>query len=141
MKPIAINSFLKATLHAAIAVAFIGTFSNFARADELGGDADHGAKVFKKCAACHTIEKGGPDRIGPNLHNIMERGVAAKADFKYSKAMTAFAETGAKWDEDTLFKYLEKPRALVPGTNMTFPGLKKDKDRKDLLAYMAKAEK
>ncbi len=141
MKSIAINSFLKSTLHVALAVAFIGAFSSFARADELGGDAAHGEKVFKKCAACHTIEKGGADRVGPNLHDVMERGVAAKPDYNYSKAMKAFAATGAKWTEDTLFKYLEKPRALVPGTYMSFAGLKKPQDRKDLLAYLTEAEK
>lgn len=141
MKPITINSFIKSTLHVALAVAFIGAFSSFARADELGGDAVNGAKIFKKCAACHTVEKGGGDRVGPNLHNVMERGIAAEPGYNYSKAMKAFAATGSKWTEDTLFKYLEKPRALVPGTYMSFPGLKKAQDRKDLLAYLTTAEK
>jgi cytochrome c len=140
MKPIVINSFLKSTLHVAIAVAFIGAFSSIARADDHG-DAEHGEKVFKKCQACHTIEKDGPDRVGPNLHDVMERGIAAKPDYNYSKAMKAFAATGAKWTEETLFKYLEKPRALVPGTYMSFAGLKKAQDRRDLLAYLEKAEK
>ena len=69
----------------------------------------------------------------------MDRGIAAHADYTYSKGMKAFAATGAKWTEETLFQYLEKPKALVPGTNMSFVGLKKEGDRKDLLAYLETA--
>lgn len=130
------KSFVKGAVVLAIAVGV----SSMAFADDWeGGDAAKGAKVFKKCQACHTVEEGGPNRVGPNLYNIMDRGIAAKADYNYSAAMKKEAASGAKWDEETLFKYLEKPQAMVPGTTMSFPGLKKEKDRKDLLAYLETA--
>ena len=122
----------------AFALAITMTGAAFA-SDWEGGDAVKGAKIFKKCQACHTVEEGGPDRVGPNLHNVMDRGIATKAGYNYSPAMKKKAEGGAKWDEETLFQYLEKPQAFVPGTNMSFPGLKKEQDRKDLLAYLETA--
>tara|TARA_R110002110_G_scaffold98677_5_gene252503 strand:- start:1017 stop:1427 length:411 start_codon:yes stop_codon:yes gene_type:complete len=131
---------MKSAMSSLAALALALTFSGAAlAADWEGGDATRGAKVFKKCQACHTVEKDGPNRVGPNLYNIMDRGIAAHADYTYSKGMKAFAATGAKWTEETLFQYLEKPKALVPGTNMSFVGLKKEGDRKDLLAYLETA--
>lgn len=131
---------MKSVLKGMTVLAFALSLSGVALAEDLDhGDATRGAKIFKKCQACHTIEEGGPDRVGPNLHNVMDRGIAAKADYNYSAAMKKFAATGAKWTEETLFTYLEKPRALVPGTNMSFAGLKKPQDREDLLAYLEEA--
>ncbi|MGV8996801.1 MAG: c-type cytochrome [Parvibaculaceae bacterium] len=115
------------------------SFSGAALADEYTGDATQGEKVFKKCQACHTVEEGGPNRVGPNLYGILTRGVAKHEGYSYSAGMKAFGATGATWDEATLFKYLEKPKALVPTTNMSFPGLKKPEDRKNLLAYLEQA--
>lgn len=130
------NSVLKGVAVLAVAATMSG--AAFA-AEVASGDAVRGEKIFKKCQACHTIEEGGPDRVGPNLHNVMERGIAAKEGYNYSPAMKKFAKTGAKWTEETLFTYLKKPRDLVPGTYMSFPGLKKAQDRDDLLAYLEKA--
>ncbi|MGB3809807.1 MAG: cytochrome c family protein [Parvibaculum sp.] len=131
---------MKAVLKGLAVATLAMSVSSLCLASEWeGGDAVKGAKVFKKCQACHTVEEGGPNRVGPNLHNIMDRGIAAKADYNYSAAMKKEAASGAKWDEDTLFKYLENPQAFVPGTIMSFPGLKKEQDRKDLLAYMETA--
>lgn len=127
---------MKAVLNGMAALALAMTVSGAAFAD---GDAAKGEKVFKKCQACHTVEKDGPNRVGPNLYGIFERGAAAKADYTYSAGMKAKAAEGLKWDDDTLFVYLEKPKALVPGTNMTFPGIKKPEDRKNLIAYLEKA--
>ena len=121
------------------ALALTVSVSGAALADDLVGDATKGEKVFKKCQACHTVEQGGPNRVGPNLYGILTRGIAKGADYNYSTGMKAFAATGATWDEETLFKYLEKPKALVPTTNMSFPGLKKPEDRKNLLAYLEQA--
>lgn len=112
------------------------TLSGAAHASDLTGDAVKGEKVFKKCKACHTAEEGGPNLVGPNLFNVMARGVAKEEGYSYSKAMKDFGADGKKWTEETLFTYLEKPKALVPGTNMSFAGLKKEQDRKDLLAYL-----
>lgn len=131
---------MKSAMRGLAAVVLALSFSSAAlAADWEGGDATKGAKVFKKCQACHTVEKDGPNRVGPNLYNIMDRGVAAHPDYNYSKSMKEFAASGAKWNEETLFQYLEKPRAMVPGTNMSFAGLKKEEDRKDLLAYLETA--
>lgn len=98
-------------------------------------DVDKGIKVFKKCAACHTAEAGGKNKIGPNLHNIVGRQPAAVADFKYSAAMTEFGADKV-WDVDTLNAFLTKPKDLVSKTSMSFAGLKKDKDRANLIGYL-----
>ncbi|MGB5949895.1 MAG: cytochrome c family protein [Parvibaculum sp.] len=127
---------MKAILSGMAVLALAMTVSGAAYAD---GDAAKGEKIFKKCQACHTVEKDGPNRVGPNLYGIFERGVAAEAGYNYSAAMKKKAAEGLKWNDDTLLAYLEKPQAYVPGTNMTFPGLKKEQDRKDLIAYLEKA--
>jgi cytochrome c len=96
------------------------------------GDADKGKKVYNKCKACHTLE-AGKNRIGPSLHGIMGRAAGTVDGFKYSSAM---AESGLTWDEATLAKYLEDPRGFIPGNKMAFPGLKKEDDRADVIAYI-----
>ncbi|WP_345775675.1 cytochrome c family protein [Hoeflea sp. BAL378] len=94
-----------------------------------------GAKVFKKCAACHTATEE-KNKIGPHLVGIIDRPVASIADFKYSPAMTAHATEVPKWDEAALTKYLHDPKGVVKGTKMTFVGLKKDEDIADVIAYL-----
>lgn len=98
-------------------------------------DVDKGTKVFKKCAACHTAEAGGKNKIGPNLHGIVGRQPASVDSFKYSAAMTEFAADKV-WDVDTLNAFLTKPKDLVNKTSMSFAGLKKDKDRANLIGYL-----
>jgi cytochrome c len=97
------------------------------------GDAAAGQVVFRKCAVCHNIE---PDKvkIGPSLHGIIGRKSASVAGFAYSAGMKAYDVT---WTEETLFTYLEKPQALVKGTKMVFAGLPAEKDRRDVIAYLA----
>jgi cytochrome c len=97
------------------------------------GDAAKGAKVFKKCAACHTPEVGGKNKVGPNLWNIVNRPVASVGDFAYSDAM---AGMGGNWDIELLSAFLADPKATVPGTKMAFKGLSKDGDRANLLLYL-----
>ncbi|WP_417317829.1 c-type cytochrome [Emcibacter sp.] len=98
------------------------------------GDAALGQKTFKKkCSACHTVDKGGKKKVGPNLYDIVGRAAGTSEGFKYSKDMAA---SGLTWDEETLDKYLTKPKAVVPKTKMIFAGLKKEDDRKDLIAYL-----
>ena len=99
-----------------------------------GGDAAAGAAVFRKCTACHSTDP--VNRVGPTLAGIVGRPVASIADYKYSAAMTAFAEGGAVWSEERLAEYLMAPKAMVPGTRMTFAGLKKPEDIADLIAYL-----
>ena len=96
-------------------------------------DLKKGKKVWNKCKACHTIDKGGKKRIGPNLWNIVGGDVGVREGFKYSKGMIAF---GGKWTYERLDAYLTKPRKVVKGGKMAFVGLKKPKDRADVIAFM-----
>ncbi len=95
-----------------------------------------GAKVFKKCAACHTLGEGEDNKIGPNLYGMFDRGVASVEGFNYSDGMTTRAAEIGTWDDANLAEYLTKPRDYVPGTNMSFVGLRKEKDRVNLIAYL-----
>lgn len=108
-------------------------------AQDLPGDVKAGAKVFKKkCKSCHTAKEGGKHRVGPNLYDIFDMAAAQKEGFKYSKAMIAFGtEQNGVWDAATLDKYLTKPRKFIKKTKMSFAGLKKQKDRDNLIAYLA----
>lgn len=99
-------------------------------------DVDAGASVFKKCQACHTVEEGGANKVGPNLWEIVNRPAAAHEGFKYSSAMTEFAAAGGVWDYENLNHFIKKPKELVPGTAMGFAGLSKVKDRANLIAYL-----
>ncbi|MBX3578280.1 MAG: cytochrome c family protein [Rhizobiaceae bacterium] len=97
---------------------------------------DAGATVFKKCTACHTAEKGGPNKAGPNLWDIVNRPVASHEGFGYSAGMKAFAEGGKIWDYEHLDHFLNAPKAYVKGTAMGFGGVKKTQERADLVAYL-----
>lgn len=95
-----------------------------------------GEKVFKKCAACHAVGEGAKDRVGPSLNGIIGRTAGTEEGFKYSPAMVKAGEDGIAWDPDTLDTYLADPKADVPGNKMAFPGLKKEDDRKAVIAYI-----
>lgn len=96
-------------------------------------NAENGAKLFKKCAACHTIEKDGKAKVGPNLWGITSANVAHMEGFAYSDAMKA---KGGQWSLESLDAFLTNPKAYVPGTKMAFAGLKKASERADVLAYL-----
>ena len=97
------------------------------------GDEKKGKKVFSKCKACHTIKKGGKNRVGPNLYGVVGSKAAQVKGFRYSKAMK---NSGITWDEATLDKFLIKPKKLIKKTKMAFGGLKKSSQRADLIAYL-----
>ena len=99
------------------------------------GDAAKGEKVFAKCKACHVAD-AETNRVGPHLKGVIGRNVASVADYKYSEAMLEFAKANPAWTDELFVKYIENPKAMVPKTKMAFPGLKKEEERADLLAYL-----
>ncbi len=104
-------------------------------AEMLGtADMDKGAVVMKKCGQCHTWDKGGAKKIGPNLYGILGRSIASLADFPYSDALKAKA--GETWTYEAMNTFLISPKKFAKGTKMVFPGLKKDSQRADLILYL-----
>ena len=97
------------------------------------GDLAAGEKVFKKCAACHSINKGGKNNIGPALYNVVGRQIGAVNDYKYSKALSGY---GKQWTFEELNGYLTKPAKWIKGTKMAFAGLRKEKDRASVILYL-----
>ena len=97
------------------------------------GDLAHCEKVFKKCSACHQIASDGKNMIGPNLWSVIGRTAGSISDYKYSKAMIAYAK---EWSFEEMNSYLIKPQAYIKGTKMAFAGLRKEKDRASVILYM-----
>ena len=97
------------------------------------GDVASGEKIFKKCAACHSIIKGGKNKIGPALYNVVGRKVGDVSDYKYSKALAGYEKS---WTFEELNGYLIKPAKWIKGTKMAFAGLRKEKDRASVIKYL-----
>ena len=97
------------------------------------GDITHGEKVFKKCAACHSINKDGRNKIGPKLYNVVGRATGTVPGYKYSKALKSYNKT---WTFEELNSFLLKPAAWIKGNKMGFTGLKNDMDRASVILYL-----
>ena len=97
------------------------------------GDVISGEKIFKKCAACHSINKGGKNNIGPALYNVVGRKIGGVTDYKYSKALVAY---GKEWSFEELNGFLIKPAKWIKGTKMAYAGLRKESDRASVIKYL-----
>jgi len=98
-------------------------------------DLVNGQRQFSKCKVCHTIIKGGRHKVGPNLYGILGKPAATSEGFRYSSALK---KAGIIWDKATLDQWIQSPRNTVPGTSMSFIGIRDEKSRRDLLAYVLK---
>lgn len=96
-------------------------------------NSEKGAKLFKKCSACHTAEQGGADKVGPHLWGVAGRPKGSAEGFGYSDAMKA---KGGTWDDEALVSFLHKPKKYVEGTKMVFAGFSNDQDLADIVAYL-----
>ena len=97
------------------------------------GDIASGKKIFKKCAACHSINKGGKNKIGPALYNVVGRAVGGVDNYKYSKTLATY---GKDWTFEELNGFLTKPSSYLKGTKMSYAGLRKEKDRASVIKYL-----
>ena len=97
------------------------------------GDVASGEKIFKKCAACHSINKDGKNKIGPALYNVVGRVVGGLDNYKYSKALASY---GKEWTFEELNGFLQKPASYLKGTKMSYAGLRKEKDRASIIKYL-----
>lgn len=119
---------VRATL---IAVLLIG-----AALPAAAQDAEAGQRVFNQCRACHSINEGGRNGVGPNLHGILGRKAGSSEGFRYSASLREKAEGGLTWSEDTLRAYIANPKAVIPAGSMSYPGLRNEQQLNDLLAYL-----
>jgi cytochrome c len=120
----------RATLLSALLAVSTAAFAE----DLPAGDAAAGAQVFKRCAACHAVGEGAPNKVGPELNGLFGRTAGSVPNYNYSSANKA---SGIVWTAETFADYIRNPRGVIKGTKMAFAGLKKDEDIADLIAYLA----
>jgi cytochrome c len=128
---------MRAALSLTAAFAFFSTCALSSGAFAQGaGDAAAGADVFKKCRACHDVGPGATNKVGPILNGLFGRQSGTVPGFKYSDPNREAGEKGLVWTEETFAKYIENPRAFIPGNTMAFVGIKDEQDRADLIAFL-----
>lgn len=125
------------TVAALLVGGFSGGFAPAHAMDPAAGDAAAGEKVFRKCQACHAIGPEAKSKVGPVLTGIVGRPAGKAEGFAYSPAMSKQAEAGLVWTPDKIVEFVANPKEVVPGTKMTFAGLRKEQERADLIAYLA----
>ena len=106
---------------------------------QQAGDPAAGQRVFNQCRACHTIEQGGRNQVGPNLHGVFGRKAASIEGFRYSENLKELGSNGHTWSEETLRPYLTNPKDVAPHGIMAFPGIRNPQQLNDLLAYLKQA--
>ncbi|MBR0682646.1 cytochrome c family protein [Roseomonas eburnea] len=102
-------------------------------------DAAAGQRVFNQCRACHTVDQGGRNGVGPNLHGVFGRRAGSIEGFRYSAPMRAKSAEGLTWNEATLRAYIADPKGIVPAGSMAFAGLRSEQQLNDLIAYLRQA--
>jgi len=100
------------------------------------GHAEEGARLFRRCASCHEVGPDARNKIGPHLNEIMGRVAAGVEGFRYSRALTSMAEDGLVWDDDMMDAFLTRPSDFVPGTRMSFSGVRKESDRHEIIVFL-----
>ena len=115
----------------------LATFILAASASAIAADARDGEKVFRKCKACHTVEEGGKHKAGPNLYGVF--GLTSGTAEGFAKYSDALKDAAIVWDEETMDAFIADPKGYVPKNKMVFRGVRKEKDRQDLIAYLKEA--
>lgn len=119
------------------AMMFLGAALAFAPVGAaVAQDAAAGQRVYNQCRACHTINEGGRNGVGPNLHGIWDRAAGASAGFRYSANMQELAQGGLVWNEANMRTYLTNPKNLVPRGSMAFAGIRNEEQLNNLLAFL-----
>ncbi len=124
--------FVRGSVLGLVSLSFLSGADSVASAQDL----KRGERLFNACIRCHDVGKDARNRIGPHLNNLFDRRAASIEGAKYSKAMKRAGADGLHWTLDTLNIYIENPKNLVSGTRMSYRGMRKEKDRSDLLAYL-----
>ena len=122
--------------HSVLIAAAFGVGFAFAAPAAQAQDAAAGERVFAQCRACHTINAGGRNGVGPNLHGVWERRAGAVEGFRYSANMRQLADGGLTWNEENLRRYLTNPKDLVPQGSMAFAGIRNPEQLTNLIAYL-----